>query len=106
MPASQIVEVIKGTGRRGEAPCEKEPGGPRPSSLTPLSGLSRAFMEGRGMLARQGPLGPEAPTPEAKRHRLRVQEGGDGGFTEQRQVKARDKKSDANGLQRIFAATA
>lgn len=28
------------------------------------------------------------------------------GLTEQRQVKARDEKSDANGLQRIFAATA
>lgn len=98
MPASQIVEVIKGTGRRGEAPCEKEPGGPRPSSLTPLSGLSRAFMEGRGMLARQGPLGPEAPTPEAKRHRLRVQEGGDGGFTEQRQLWSSEASSILLGL--------
>lgn len=35
-----------------------------------------------------------------------TQEWGGKGFTEQRQVKARDKKSDANGLQRIFAATA
>lgn len=35
-----------------------------------------------------------------------TQEWGGKGLTEQRQVKARDEKSDANGLQRIFAATA